>query len=236
LTRLFTNLTYSQAFLDFNFCDFFAEDAPGGQIGEVGEAYLSSQLKGPDSPEPYFWRILPTTLSPACCDTFLRHNRLPAMPRDYYLSKLHQFIYEAFRCVYSLVEPESEIRRSVHNLLDRIPDLALPPHRNPDDLATLFDAAYNYADRETIEQSIARLDVAVTDFVRPGSVARIKTGRRGRPALPRERKEAAHRAKMEGAPIQRQAALLYGVQFPSPRQVKDTPSILRYYEKNILRK
>ena len=227
--RSFNNLTGSQAFLDSNFSNFFADDNPGLSMEEVGQAYISARLSEPDSPEPYFWSVLPTTLSEACCASFLRHHRLPALPRDYYLSKLYQFVFEAFRCVYRLEDPATEVARTVHQLLGQIPDTHLPPSRPPADLAEIFEAVYSHITTHSLDESMAELEAAITTYVAAGPGVRVRNGRRGRPAIPVERKEAAYQAKLYGKTGRDQAALLYGVSHPTREQIKNTSKVLQHH-------
>ncbi len=230
MIRLFTNLTYSKEFRESNFCNFMAEGTPSLPVYEAAHSYISAQLSDPDSPEPSFWNVLPTTLSEACCTSFLRHQRLPALPRDYYLSKLYQFIFEAFRCIYRLEEPSFEVGREVHRLLDQIPDTHLPPSRSPEELAEIFNVVYDNTDGHSLDESMAELEMAVARLVMSGPGVRVRNGRRGRPAILTERKEAAYQAKLAGKTVAEQAALLYGVKHPTPGQVKNAWKILDYYE------
>lgn len=57
------------------------------------------------------------------------------------------------------------------------------------------------------------------------------TKKRGRPqTIPDERKQAALAQKREGGTNRDAAKALYGVRFPTPQQVRNVPSILRYHE------
>lgn len=98
---MFQNLYFlsDPAFRNFNFSDFWSESPARAPFESVPEEYIEARIResyAPDSkpPEPYFYSILPFTLSERCCKAFLRSNPgLPITERDYYLSKLFQFLY-----------------------------------------------------------------------------------------------------------------------------------------------
>lgn len=130
--RVFTNLWSDEAFRDHNFSNFYA-DFPGGRIEEVSHDWILASVRKSyedrDGLEPYFDSILPYTLSPKCCASFLRaYSNLPVDQRDYYLSKLFQFIYLTLEVRFSLQgAAEMEVKEKVQDLLDRVPDELLPP-------------------------------------------------------------------------------------------------------------
>ena len=62
------------------------------------------------------------------------------------------------------------------------------------------------------------------------SLQRKKSGRR---PISSELKRRALEAKNAGATNKRCAQILYGIKYPSPQQVKNVPSILRYYKNSI---
>ena len=89
---LFRNIYFfCKPFRNHNWNDFF------GDLRQDEELYIEAELRRsyatPSGPEPYFYRILPVTLTPESCDSFLRSTSLPITARDYYLSKLFQFLY-----------------------------------------------------------------------------------------------------------------------------------------------
>lgn len=91
--RRFRNLYFLvDDFADFNFNDFL------DRFEEVPEDYLQGRIESNQQEgehiEPYFDPIIPLTLSPNSCSAFFRsHPRVPASERDYYLSKLFQFLF-----------------------------------------------------------------------------------------------------------------------------------------------
>lgn len=88
---MFRNLyLFDQAFRDHNWNDFFDD------LRQDKESYIEAQLEmsyEEGGPEPYFERIFPVTLNQESCASFMRSTSLPITDRDYYLSKLHQFLY-----------------------------------------------------------------------------------------------------------------------------------------------
>jgi len=85
-----------------NFCNFLQPVEP------VSEDYIVGHLEqsfppAPHGLEPYFDSVFEFTLSVDCCASFIRANpELPITPRDYYLSKLFQFLFEVLVVAYRL--------------------------------------------------------------------------------------------------------------------------------------
>src|SRR5713101_1649334 len=109
---MFRNLYFfSPNFRNHNFSDFFDD------IREDSEVYLEAALKegyADGGLEPYFYSILPLTMSPESCASFIRANpQLPITERDYYLSKLFQFLYVPIKIRFSLEDGETDVREKV---------------------------------------------------------------------------------------------------------------------------
>lgn len=115
---MFQNIYFScQSFRDYNWSNFFDD------LRQVGEAYIEAELRRSyDSfgPEPYFYSILPVTLTPKSCESFLRSTNLPIAARDYYLSKLFQFLHLPLELKFHLEYP-TEISKLLEEFLDGIP-------------------------------------------------------------------------------------------------------------------
>ena len=100
MVRAFRNLSFDEWFRDHNFSDFTgAELHPDGGINQCAYRWLESAIResyqpGPfGHPDPEFSYIITLTLSPECCASFTRTTKLPINERDYYLSKIFQFIF-----------------------------------------------------------------------------------------------------------------------------------------------
>ena len=72
-------------------------------------------------PEPYFYRILPVTLTPESCESFLRSTSLPIAARDYYLSKLFQFLHLPLVLKFLLEDDPTEVSERLEEFLNGIP-------------------------------------------------------------------------------------------------------------------
>jgi DNA-binding Xre family transcriptional regulator len=124
---MFINLYFSiSALRNHNFCNLLQP------LERVSEDYIVGHLKGSYRPrphfglEPYFDSLFEFTLSADCCASFVRANpELPITTRDYYLSKLFQFLYEALVAAYGLDYQEWEVRERVEEFLDSIPSKML---------------------------------------------------------------------------------------------------------------
>ena len=119
----FKYLGRNEQFRNYNF---------GSDLQQVTEAGLVEQLAencDPNSSKlpPLFADIFPFTLSSACCQGFLSQPGLPHAPhpRDYYLSKLNQFLLMLFHRLF-VVYDESVVEDSLRDFLKSIPDEMLP--------------------------------------------------------------------------------------------------------------
>jgi hypothetical protein len=119
---LFHNIYYScKSFRNHNWNDFF------GDLRQDQELYIEAELRRsyakphPPGPEPYFYRILPVTLTPGSCESFLRSTSLPIAARDYYLSKLFQFLHLPLVLKFLLEDDPTEVSERLEEFLDGIP-------------------------------------------------------------------------------------------------------------------
>jgi hypothetical protein len=131
---VFENLYFlsDTAFRNFNFSDFWADSATETPFEPVSEQYIEARIRdayAPDGepPEIYFYSILPFTLSELCCKAFLRSNPgLPISERDYYLSKLFQFLYRPLvESVHLEWIEAGEIAAGLRDFLDQLPELVI---------------------------------------------------------------------------------------------------------------
>jgi len=115
---LFRNLySFCQPFRDHNWNDFFHD------LRQDKEDYIERQLEDGyhgDGPDPYFYSAFPVTLSPPACESFLRFTNLPVTARDYYLSKLYQFLYVPLQIKFQLDHRDS-VSETLKEFLDGIP-------------------------------------------------------------------------------------------------------------------
>lgn len=96
----FKSLWWNQQFQNHNFSSDL-EDLTSESIREAFRASYEELSK----PLPFlFSDIFPFTLSAHCCRSFLQRPGLPATanPRDYYLSKLEQFLITIFAVRYPI--------------------------------------------------------------------------------------------------------------------------------------
>jgi hypothetical protein len=118
---LFRNIHFSsKSFRNHNWNDFF------GDLRQDKEPYIEAALRrsyadprGP-GPEPYFYKILPVTLTPESCESFLRSTSLPIAARDYYLSKLFQFLHVPLVLKFQLENDPSQVSEPLEEFLDGI--------------------------------------------------------------------------------------------------------------------
>ena len=88
----------------------------------VGDAFKSGDLRELD---PYWLDIIKSTLAPACCTAFFRTSpQLPFVERDYYLSKIFQYISAAI--VYGGFELVGDWQARLTAALEQIPNETLP--------------------------------------------------------------------------------------------------------------
>lgn len=118
--RCFHNIYFScKPFRDHNWNDFF------GGLHQDQEPYIEAELRrsyaDPIGPEPYFDRILPITLTPESYESFLRCTSLPIGERDYYLSKLFQFLYLPLVLKFRLESDPNGVIERLEEFLNDIP-------------------------------------------------------------------------------------------------------------------
>jgi hypothetical protein len=117
---LFRNIYFScKSFRNHNWSDFFDD------LRQDEEEYIEAALRRgyaePLGPEPYFYTILPLTLTPESCEGFLKSTSLPITARDYYLSKLFQFLYLPLTLKFPLEADTTEVSKRLEEFLDGIP-------------------------------------------------------------------------------------------------------------------
>lgn len=118
---MFSNIYFfDQSFRNYNWSDFF------GDLRQVGEPYIEAQLQSSYADprgcelEPFFYSILPVTLLPGSCKSFLRSTSLPIVARDYYLSKLFQFLYVPLELKF-MAKDGPKATECLEKFLDNIP-------------------------------------------------------------------------------------------------------------------
>jgi hypothetical protein len=116
---LFQNIYFfSESFRDHNWSDFFRD------LRQDPELYIQAALRrgyaDTAGPEPYFYSILPLTLTPASCASFLKSSTLPITARDYYLSKLFQFLYLPLGLKFPLEGGSTAVVERLQEFLDGI--------------------------------------------------------------------------------------------------------------------
>jgi hypothetical protein len=117
---LFHNIYYfCKSFRNHNWNDFFG-DLRQNQESYIEAALRRSYAKPHPGPEPSFYRILPVTLTPQSCESFLRSTSLPIAARDYYLSKLFQFLYLPLEMKFPLEADASAVVERLVEFLDGI--------------------------------------------------------------------------------------------------------------------
>lgn len=117
---MFRNLQTVERFREYNWNDSSGDlRREGDPTSDVAEAF---RIRWPYRPDPYLLSTLSYTLSSACCSRFLASRDLPAIERDYYLSKLYQFLLGAF--LDQSTDPE--YFRTVPDTLTSLLDKAFP--------------------------------------------------------------------------------------------------------------
>ena len=109
---------------DHNFSDFL------DRLDEVKEVFLEAKFREgyrEGTIEPYFDPVIPLSLSPTSCLSFLRaYAKWPITERDYYLSKLFQYLYLPIEIRYGIdYHDEDRVRRRLEGILGQIPDEVL---------------------------------------------------------------------------------------------------------------
>jgi len=120
------------------------------------EDYIESALRrgyADQGPEPYFYNMFPVTLSPPACKSVLRTTNLPVPERDYYLSKLFQFLYVPLEIKFQLEYP-TEVTEAVEKFLDEIPAEYLE-RLAEFDFAGFLNDTFNYG----LEEMLTRLPI-----------------------------------------------------------------------------
>ena len=119
---MFHNIYFScKSFRNHNWNDFF------GDLRQDDEPYIEAALRRSyanphePGPEPYFYSILPVTLTPESCESFLRSSSLPIAARDYYLSKLFQFLHVPLVLKFGLENDPTQVSEPLEEFLDGIP-------------------------------------------------------------------------------------------------------------------
>ena len=116
---MFHNIYFScKSFRNHNWSDFF------GDLRQEEEPYIEAHLRrsyADPGPEPYFYSILPVTLTPGSCESFLRSTSLPIVARDYYLSKLFQFLHVPLVLKFGLENDPRQVSEPLEEFLDSIP-------------------------------------------------------------------------------------------------------------------
>jgi hypothetical protein len=119
---LFRNIYFScKSFRDHNWNDF------SGDLRQDEELYIEAALRRSyanprePGPEPYFYKILLVTLTPESCESFLRSSSLPIAARDYYLSKLFQFLHVPLVLKFRLENDPTQVSKPLEEFLDGIP-------------------------------------------------------------------------------------------------------------------
>ena len=101
---------------DHNFSDFL------DRLDEVKEVFLEAKFREgyrEGTIEPYFDPVIPLSLSPTSCLSFLRaYAKWPITERDYYLSKLFQYLYLPIEIRYGIdYHDEDRVRRRLEGIL-----------------------------------------------------------------------------------------------------------------------
>ena len=128
-----------RSFLDHNFSDYLNCGIGNDPIRKVKNGEIHEIIAKSFEPHPNdktkkciglprkFDSILKMTFSMACCDSFIRANpSLPITPRDYYLSKLFQFLAVMWITRFEDDFIGEQLFR-LHQVLDRVSIDDLPP-------------------------------------------------------------------------------------------------------------
>ena len=118
---MFHNIYFScKSFRNHNWSDFLGlrQDEEPYIEAALRRSYADSREPGP---EPYFYSILPVTLTAESCESFLRSTSLPIAARDYYLSKLFQFLHVPLVLRFGLENDPTQVSEPLEEFLDGIP-------------------------------------------------------------------------------------------------------------------
>jgi hypothetical protein len=170
------------AFRNHNFNDFGNTYGGREAIEQATAEWIVERLKGSFEPdpkrpghlkgiEPYFHSILPMTLSVRCENSFIRSNpALPINSRDYFLSKLLQFLIEALTAKYGY-DPLSDMEAKLHEILDRVPSDRIPPAKRIDCVSLWWETYWDCHDCEAygdvLDHLATRIDKLLADPIPP---------------------------------------------------------------------
>jgi hypothetical protein len=155
------------------------------------------------------------------------------LARDYYLSKLFQFINEALRARCLENYDEDGVRAELNTILDEIPDSHLPPNKDPAELNMLFVEVFRYADGHPPAAALKHLREQIQLYVDGPPLVPTKPKKRGRPTLQGDRRAEALEAYNKGATTHELAQILHSVKYPTAEQKNGVSSILRYYRASL---
>ena len=170
---MFVNLFFSldsslgSNFRDYNF-SYFLEQLQKVPESDI-EAMLREKFRGGKNWDPnYLGAIIEFTLSEGVCDSFLRDVKgVPATRRDFYLSKLCQFVVLS---VNAAIGDDIEIRIRANSLrylmedaLDAIPNAQLPDFHGLD----LWQFQHEIGFVNGRPRSLAELEIALTRLLEP---------------------------------------------------------------------
>lgn len=125
-------------FNDHNFTDYGNLDYGGDSLRQITSDEILEMLKvsfrpDPERPgstldlPPKFLGTLRLTLAEVCYNSFIRANpATPIYPRDYYLSKVFQFVYLLLVARFDY-ETVIHSRQSLHRVLDQLQSTHMPP-------------------------------------------------------------------------------------------------------------
>jgi hypothetical protein len=216
---LFRNIYFSSESLrDHNWSDFFPD------LRQDRELYIEAELRrgyaDTAGPEPYFYSILPLTLTPASCASFLKSSTLPITARDYYLSKLFQFLYLPLEMKFPLEADASAVVERLVEFLDGI---------TPDRLDRIaeFDWSQFYEDtlRYRLEDVLRRLPLHLPISKRLPCSEKMTPDRWVAEKWPRRLKEARGTdpqkvaAEICGVDVETYKKWEQGVRPPAPRNM-----------------
>ena len=171
---MFCNLHFLKTFRDHNFSDFWVGSTTGAQIDKVPETILAGYVRnsflpvpnGGDLP-PDFDPILILTLSPKCCASFIRtYPEWPYDERDYYLSKLYQFLLVILEEKYDFfnVSGSNRLGMLVEDLLNLIPRGILPPNADVD-WYQFWWQIWKASSTSTLDEVLGLLQDSVADIL-----------------------------------------------------------------------
>ena len=214
----FTNLfRFSKSFRDHNFNVMFGYLSADTAEGIEGQFHPFFHPEGPphwsdDFPEPYIQETLRFTLSAGCCASFFRTNpELPTVERDYYLSKLFQYIWVPLRVqfdlpvdrddreIYFFGNNEEDPGPLIEELLDTIPNELLSLSYGFDWYDEVLLEVYQNARHHDLKTVLKGLQTRLQKIVRPKTVSHRS---------PRTKKGTGINRRMQLTPSQFRARLV----------------------------